>query len=211
MDERRRRVLRATGLALATGLAGCGGDGDANTDGEPGDGEAGDTPSPTGTASPTATEPDDSTPTATDGGGNSTTPTPAPTESGADPTPTPTPGGAVDLVIESEGFSAWVLAEDESGEVAPTDESNPTMTFGVGTRYAVENNGWDTHPFALRAADDSPLLSQSADGSYEDDDAVDWVDDGGTFAFTMTDDLAADLNHYICTVHSSMRGEAEAN
>ena len=207
MDERRRRVLRATGLALAAGLAGCGGDGDANTDGEPGDGEAGDTPSPTGTASPTATEPDDSTPTATDGGGNSTTPTPAPTESGADPTP----DGAVDLVIESEGFSAWVVAEDESGEVAPTDESNPTMTFGVGTRYAVENNGWDTHPFALRAADDSPLLSQSADGSYEDDDAVDWVDDGGTFAFTMTDDLAADLNHYTCTVHSSMRGEAEAN
>ena len=202
MDERRRRVLRATGLALATGLAGCGGDGDANTDGE-----AGDTPSPTGTASPTATGPDDSTPTATDGGGNSTTPTPAPTESGADPTP----GGAVDLVIESEGFSAWVLAEDESGEVAPTDESNPTMAFGVGTRYAVENNGWDTHPFALRAADDSPLLSQSADGSYEDDDAVDWVDDGGTFAFTMTDDLAADLNYYTCTVHSSMRGEAEAN
>jgi len=211
MDERRRRILRATGLALAAGLAGCGGDGDANTDGEPGDGEAGDTPSPTGTASPTATEPDDSTPTATDGGGNSTTPTPAPTESGADPTPTPTPGGAVDLVIESEGFSAWVVAEDESGEVAPTDESNPTMTFGVGTRYAVENNGWDTHPFALRAADDSPLLSQSADGSYEDDDAVDWVDDGGTFAFTMTDDLAADLNYYTCTVHSSMRGEAEAN
>ena len=207
MDERRRRVLRATGLALAAGLAGCGGDGDANTDGEPGDGEAGDTPSPTGTASPTATEPDDSTPTATDGGGNSTTPTPAPTESGADLTP----DGAVDLVIESEGFSAWVVAEDESGEVAPTDESNPTMTFGVGTRYAVENNGWDTHPFALRAADDSPLLSQSADGSYEDDDAVDWADDGGTFAFTMTDDLAADLNYYTCTVHSSMRGEAEAN
>ena len=207
MDERRRRVLRATGLALAAGLAGCGGDGDANTDGEPGDGEAGDTPSPTGTASPTATEPDDSTPTATDGGGNSTTPTPAPTESGADLTP----DGAVDLVIESEGLSAWVVAEDESGEVAPTDESNPTMTFGVGTRYAVENNGWDTHPFALRAADDSPLLSQSADGSYEDDDAVDWVDDGGTFAFTMTDDLAADLNYYTCTVHSSMRGEAGAN
>jgi hypothetical protein len=194
MDERRRRILRATGLALAAGLAGCGG-------------EAGDTPSPTGTASPTATEPDDSTPTATDGGGNSTTPTPAPTESGADPTP----DGAVDLVIESEGFSAWVLAEDESGEVGPTGESNPTMTFGVGTRYAVENNGWDTHPFALRAADDSPLLSQSADGSHEDDEAVDWVDDGETFAFTMTEDLAADLDYYTCTVHSSMRGSADAN
>ena len=145
-----------------------------------------------------------------DGGSDGDSGDDTPTATDA-PTPTGTPDGAVDLVIETEGFSAWVLAEDESDEVGPTGESNPTMTFAVGTRYAVENNGWDTHPFALRAADDSPLLSQSADGSYEDNDAVDWVDDGGTFAFTMTDDLAADLNYYTCTVHSSMRGEAEAN
>jgi len=27
----------------------------------------------------------------------------------------------------------------------------------------------------------------------------------------MTEDLAADLDYYICTVHSSMRGSADAN
>jgi len=206
MNERRRRLLATVGATLSVGITGCSGDG--GSDGDSGD----DTPTATDTATETgATTPmetDTPTATATAGDGDGGDDTPTATDA---PTPTGTPDGAVDLVIETEGFSAWVLAEDESDEVGPTGESNPTMTFAVGTRYAVENNGWDTHPFALRAADDSPLLSQSADGSHEDDEAVDWVDDGETFAFTMTEDLAADLDYYICTVHSSMRGGADAN
>ena len=84
------------------------------------------------------------------------------------------------------------------------------MTFEVGQRYAVENRGWSTHPFALRASDDTPLLSQSADGEFEGDADVDWVDNGETLSFTVTEDLAANLNYYICTIHSSMRGDVEA-
>jgi hypothetical protein len=114
------------------------------------------------------------------------------------------------VTIDNEGISAWVVAVDSSGSVAPTDEPNPTMTFEIGRRYVVENDGWSAHPFALRRADDTPLLSQDADGTHEDSDAVDWRDDGGTFEFTMTADLAAELDYYICTVHPSMRGDATA-
>ena len=114
------------------------------------------------------------------------------------------------LAIDNAGSSAWEVVEDETGSVAPTGEENPTMTFEVGQRYAVENRGWSTHPFALRASDDTPLLSQSADGEFEGDADVDWVDNEETLSFTVTEDLAANLNYYICTIHSSMRGDVEA-
>jgi hypothetical protein len=53
------------------------------------------------------------------------------------------------------------------------------------------------------------LLSQSADGRFEGDDAVNWTDNGETFAFTCTEDLAAAADYYICTVHSGMRRSIE--
>ena len=114
------------------------------------------------------------------------------------------------LAIDNVGSSAWEVVEDETGSVAPTGEENPTMTFEVGQRYAVENGGWSGHPFALRAADDTPLLSQSADGEFEGNADVNWVDNDETLSFTVTEDLAANLNYYICTIHSSMRGDVEA-
>ena len=113
------------------------------------------------------------------------------------------------LVIDNVGTQAWEVVEDETGSVAPTGEENPTMTFEVGQRYAVENRGWSTHPFALRASDDTPLLSQSADGEFEGNADVDWVDNEETLSFTVTEDLAAELDYYICTVHASMEGDAE--
>ena len=113
------------------------------------------------------------------------------------------------LVINNVGASAWEVVEDETGSVAPTGEQNPTMTFEVGQRYAVENRGWSTHPLALRASDDTPLLSQSTDGEFEGDADVNWEDNEETLAFTVTEDLAAELDYYICTVHASMEGDAE--
>ena len=112
------------------------------------------------------------------------------------------------MTIDNEGISAYVVVADDSGSVAPTDERNPTMTFAVGTRYVIDNDGWSAHPFALRRSDDAPLLSQDADGTYEDSAAVAWRDDGDTLAFTMTADLAAELDYYVCTIHPSMRGDA---
>lgn len=201
MDRSRRSILQAAVAALA-GLAGCSAnDSPTTTDG------GSDTPTvtttPTETATPTAT----STPTETATPTATSTPTETPTPT---PTPTAAPPDEVDVTIDSEGISAWIVTNDESSSVAPTDERNPTLTFEVGTRYVIDNAGWSAHPFALRRADDTPLLSQSADGTHEDSDAVSWRDDGDTLAFTMTADLAAELDYYICTVHSSMRGDATA-
>jgi len=196
------------GTALVVGLAGCGGDGGdpTATDTQPGeDSDSGPTETPTetattaATATPTETAAETATATAT----ATRTETVTPTETAAEPP------SEVALVIDNVGVSAWEVVEDESGEVAPTGEENPTMTFAVGTRYVIENRGYSVHPFALRGADDSPLLSQDADGAYEDDGDVDWVDNEETLAFTVTDALAADLDYYICTVHSSMRGDVE--
>jgi len=225
MNERRRRFIKTAGIALLPAVAGCSEQSDGGADGQTDD-ESESTPESTtmttpretetltgtqsdvGTATPTETEVSGygaDTPTGT------RTATPTETTPTEEVTSTATPGStdAVALVIDSVGVRAWEVVEDESGSAAPTSENNPTLTFDVGRRYAVENRGWSTHPFAIRDADDTALLSQSADGSYEGDDAVDWTDDGETFAFTFTEDLASAADYYICTVHSGMRGGVE--
>jgi len=169
------------------------------------------TPTPTEAETPTATPGETSTATATQ------TATDTPTQTATDtPTPTrtatatPTPVPTTNARITNVGFSAWEVTEGADA-IAPGGGENPTLVFTVGTRYAIENGGWDTHPFALRTSDDSDLLSQQPTiaGSYEDDPAVDWVDDGGSFAFTMTSDLAAEVTQYTCTVHGSMQGDVQ--
>lgn len=202
MDRQRRRTLQAVGLTLAGGLAGCSGgsetdSGESTTDTET-EAEAED-----GTETPTEMA---ETPTETEGETETPTDTPAETTTAE---PTPTPSATYSLVINNVGASAWEVVSDESGSVAPTGTENPTMTFEVGARYEVENRGRQFHPFALRAADDSPLLTQQGEGGFEDDPAVDWVDDGELLAFTVTEDLAAALDYYICTVHASMGGDVE--
>jgi hypothetical protein len=202
MDRDRRAALRTLAATVAVGLAGCaGGDSQSTATGSASDT---DTPTATPTADPTATptRTPTETPTPTPTATPTATPTPTPTA-----TPTPEPAS---VTIDNEGISAWVVTADGSGSVAPTDERNPTLTFAVGRRYVIENDGWSAHPFALRRADDTPLLSQDADGTYEDSLAVEWRDDGDTLAFTMSADLAADLDYYVCTVHPSMRGDATA-
>jgi len=200
----RRKILRTTAIATTAGLAGC-----ADQSGA-GD-ESGPAETPTaepGTPTETATETETPTETETETG----TPTETATETETE-TPTETEPGDSEarLVIDNVGASAWEVVQDEAGSVARTGEENPTMTFEVGRRYAVDNRGWSSHPFALRASDDTPLLSQSANGEFEGDADVGWTDDGDSFAFTVTDSLAAELDYYICTVHASMRGSAEAD
>jgi len=223
MDHERRTTLCAVAAAVATALAGCSGSDTQSTATESAPDTATPTATPTDTATPTETSTPTRTPTPTETSTPTRTPTPTetstptrtptPTETSTPtrtptPTPTPAPPEEVDVRIDNEGISAWVVAADGSGSVAPTGERNPTMTFEVGTRYVIENDGWSAHPFALRRADDTPLLSQDADGTFEDGAAVEWRDDGETLAFTVTDGLADELDYYICTVHSSMRGDA---
>lgn len=206
----RRRLLRTTGIVLAAGLAGCGGNGDTETD----DGDSpvpaeSDTPGGMGTSTP---EPETPTPEPDTPTAEPDTPTPDQETPTPEPsTPTPEPAPTVQLVIDNVGLEAWTVVSDESGSVAPTDTENPTMTFDVGTRYVVENRARRYHPFALRDADDMNLLSQSGSGSFESDSAVNWRDDDSELAFTMTADLAGALDYYTCTIHNAMRGDAGTN
>ena len=186
----RRHLLRTTGIALAAGLAGCTGNGDdetTETDGgmtETGGGMDGE-----------MTETDDGT----DG-------------------ETPTDGemsaeiSGAQLTIDNVGVSAWEVTEDETGSVAEAGAENPTMTFEVGQRYAVTNDGWAQHPFAVETGDGAALLSQSPDeeGDFEGDADVGWVDEETEFSFTFTESLAAEAATYRCTVHSSMEGDVES-
>lgn len=126
------------------------------------------------------------------------------------PASSDTSGSAQSIVIDNVGAQAWEVTEDE-GSVASSGGENPTLTFSTGHRYVIENQGWDAHPFALRAADDTPLLSQSAAGEFEDDPDVAWVDNGSQLEFTMTEALGSEVTYYICTVHPSMRGDIQVS
>jgi cytoskeletal protein RodZ len=207
-DRERRRILRLSGLGLAGLLAGCTDSSEPTTEAPSATPTATESSTATATSTSTATDTPTATPTDTPTATPTDTPTATPTETATD-TPAQTSDTAVSFVIDNEGFSAWVVTEQENGEVAPTETENPTMTFETGVRYVVENRGGRTHPFALRAADDTPLLSQSAEGQYEGVAGVDWTDDGRQFAFTLTSELAADIDYYRCVAHSSMRGDVE--
>jgi hypothetical protein len=222
MNNRRRRVLRAVGIALVPAIAGCAEQSGSDETGSGGEQTSTSVATET-TASDTettaTTEPRTETETSTPSSPGEQTDTETTTRPETE-TPTSTETTTPDegttssdtrsLVLNNVGVRAWEVTDDESGSVAPPNEDNPTLSFEVGQRYAVENRGWSVHPFALRAADDSPLLSQAADGSFEDVDAVDWTDNGETFAFTFTEDLAAEVDYYICTVHSGMRGTVDS-
>jgi len=188
MNRKRRRIIQATGAALAGAIAGCSSGGD-ETDTEA-DGDTDTEMSGTDTESGMGE---------TDSGMSET-------DSGMGETDSEM-GETVELTLSNVGVSAWEVTAGADA-VSATGE-NPTLSFDVGTRYVVQNDGWSTHPLAFRTADDSPLLSQSADGSYEGDGAVNWVDDENSVEFTVTEELATDLDYYICTIHSSMEGSVE--
>lgn len=116
---------------------------------------------------------------------------------------------AVTVTLDNEGASAWLIQSADE-DVGPTGVSNPTLSLTVGTRYRFENLGWSGHPLAFRDAADAPLLTQDGQGSFEDDAAVDWVDNGDDLAFTVTEALADELDNYVCTVHPAMEGTVEA-
>ena len=116
--------------------------------------------------------------------------------------------GDVTITLDNVGTSAWeVTGIDGDDEVASVDVDNPTLTLEPETRYVIENNGWDAHPLAFRDADGEGLLTQDGDGEYETDPDVDWADTGSELAFSLTGELASELDRYICTNHSSMVGE----
>jgi plastocyanin len=105
--------------------------------------------------------------------------------------------------IDNVGASAYeVRTVTGTGIDVPTGVENPTLTVTeTGTRVRFENGGYPNHPLEFRDESGTVLLSQSTTGSFNDDSAVNWVDDGDTIAFTITNDLASSLAEYRCTVH----------
>jgi len=120
---------------------------------------------------------------------------------------TPAPEVDTTLTLANVETDAWQLtAIDGENATAPTDENNPPIEIEQERRYRIINNGWDTHPIAFESSDETTLLSQNSKGEYEDDESVNWIDDGDSVEFTLTESLDNDLEKYVCTVHPSMIG-----
>lgn len=114
----------------------------------------------------------------------------------------------ISVTVDNVGVVAWEVT-DADEEVATFGEENPEITLTIGERYSFENLGWQSHPFEFRDEDGNPLLSQSSAGEFEDDEDVNWVDGDEVFSFTVTEELAGELNDYVCTVHRPMTGTVE--
>lgn len=113
----------------------------------------------------------------------------------------------VQATLDNVGVRAWkVIDVDGDEDFSEIGTRNPDLTLQIGVRYTVQNQGWQGHPLAFLAEDGSALLTQSGDGSFDDDSEVDWVDDGTSLSFTVTSDLAEELASYVCTFHPSMEG-----
>jgi plastocyanin len=111
--------------------------------------------------------------------------------------------------MDNVGASAWEVPSADEKYVGTSGGDNPTITLETGVRYTISNEGWSTHPLALRDESGSILLSQSTIGEFENDGDVNWSDSGSTLSFTLTDELANRISSYICTVHSNMVGQIE--
>ncbi len=129
----------------------------------------------------------------------------------------PDVGGSdvVGITLDNSGASAYFVSEQTGGAVTSLNTDNSAWTFEVGQRYEISVVNSSAHPLMLRDASDNLLLGmQNADGNYSDDPAVNFVTDQstGTFNFTVTQDLATQLDNYACQVHTnSMVGDINVN
>lgn len=98
----------------------------------------------------------------------------------------------------NSGSNHYTLAAISSADicVSPLATNDPTMLLAVGARYTVTVTNSGTHPFqivarAASSAEDVVLLSMgAATGSFEGNGAVNFIDNGSSVSFTMTQDLA---------------------
>jgi hypothetical protein len=124
--------------------------------------------------------------------------------------------GEVDATItmNNVGSTAYEVRSVSGTNVsAETEINNPEITFtATGTRYRIENNGYPNHPLEFQDETGTILLSQDDSGSFETDDAVNWIDNGDSIEFTLTSELSTQITTYRCTVHSrSMVGDITAD
>ncbi len=119
----------------------------------------------------------------------------------------------VTATFTNVGTTAWqVTSVEGADDFAETGEENAALQLEVGTRYQFDLSGVnsDVHPFELNGeGDENLLLAQNAlTGSFEDDDAVNFQTEDDYIIFTLTAELADELQRYNCGVHTgSMRGD----
>nr|ABQ76134.1 Beta-Ig-H3/fasciclin [uncultured haloarchaeon] len=116
--------------------------------------------------------------------------------------------------MNNVGSTAYEVSSVSGTNVsAETGINNPEITLtATGTRYRIENNGYPNHPLEFQDESGTILLSQDDSGSFENDDAVNWMDNGDSVEFTLTSDLSTQIATYRCTVHSgAMVGDITAD
>jgi len=119
----------------------------------------------------------------------------------------------VEMTVDNSGVSAYFVSEiNGNEEVTPLDEDNSAWELTVGTRYELTVTQANTHPFALRDSGNDILLSMNdVDGTFEGNSDVDFQSSGSSFSFTLTQELADELDNYVCTVHTGMTGSISVN
>ncbi len=122
---------------------------------------------------------------------------------------------AVRITVAAIGSSAYDFTGVEPStfeEVVGTEDDNQSLSLETGVRYEIVNTASGSHPFELldiSSGTDSVLLSQASTAAFEDDDTVNWIEDGDEIIrFTLSETLATELSGYRCRVHTaSMRGD----
>ena len=121
----------------------------------------------------------------------------------------------VTITINNIGASAWEVTSVDGadlGDISDGASENPALTLTVGTRYRFVNNGGiNAHPLGFQNASSDYLLRQDGMGTLEGDSAINYTEDDDGVTFTYTQALADDVATYICTFHSSMEGDIQAN
>ncbi|WP_366483755.1 fasciclin domain-containing protein [Cyclobacterium sp.] len=112
------------------------------------------------------------------------------------------------ITLNNVGASAYIIASiDGDGATGTLDENNAAIGLQTGLRYTFVNNGGASHPLDFRDADGNILLAEgSENGSFEADATVGFEVDGANISFTLTEELAAVIAGYRCTVHGAMEG-----
>lgn len=88
------------------------------------------------------------------------------------------------------------INDDYKDSIIPNNDVGdewPEISFIESTRYKLTNLPSDIE---LVDDNDNVLLSQRQDGSFEDNEEVNWVDDGDTVEFTVTGELGDELYGY---------------
>lgn len=114
-----------------------------------------------------------------------------------------------EIQITNVGTDAWEVVSADDANEAAVGEENPTLTLSEGMRYTFENDGGDDHPLEFRNDAGEVLLSQAEDGQFAEDGDVDYDEENDTVAFTVTQELGAELATYNCTIHEPMTGGIE--